>query len=1173
VGLKLFLLGQFNIQADETPLDLPSRPAQSLLAYLALNSGVSQRRERLAGLLWPDASESNARSYLRQALWRIRKSFESASVNCDKYLRISDISVLMEEQADVWLDAMLLQQRVDSTEELIGVVELYQGELLPGFYDEWVLVERDRLHSVYHQRMNRLVADLAGLERWDDVIFWAEEWIRLGYSPEPAYRALMRAYAASGDQGMVSAVYQRCRDSMDRDLGLDPSPETRELYDQILLGSWTAASPPADLEETAASQPSFLREEDSAEHERTTFVARSKELRQLDSYLHMILEGNGRAAFVTGEAGSGKTALIQEFSRLAQESHENLVIVGGTCNAHTGIGDPYLPFREILELLTGDVEARWSAGTIGREHAIRLWSTFPQTVKALLDSGSGLLDTMISSSALVDRARHAAPQGAAWLSRLEKRIERRAGKSQASGLHQGDLFEQYSRVLISLSRSVPLVLVVDDLQWADLGSISLLFHLGRQIKGSRILLVCAYRPEEIALGRDGERHPLAPVVNEFLREYGESIVNVDESDSRAFVEDLLDSEPNNLNKAFRSMFFMLTRGNPLFSLELLRGMQDRGDLVQDDNGRWSEGAALDWETLPARVEAVIGERIDRLDPRLRAVLRVASIEGDEFTAEAAARVLSTNEREMLVTLSRELDRRHRLIRSQSILRLDGQLLSRYRFRHTLFQKYLYNSMDDIERVYLHEQVGRTLETLYHVHEESPINTDLAPKLAWHFQEARIIDKAVDYLMKAGRRALTMSAYQEAINLLSDALDLLSNLPHSTGRDNQEALLQLDFAIAWQGIEGSRYPTARQAYTRAYELSQRSGMTRQLSQVLGEMVEFEYVGAYYASARELSVQALELALESGDSVLEALANWYLGYINFAEGKFNAAHEHSSRVISLYDPDRHHDEFVQLRGKDAGMSAMAYDACSLWCLGYPDQARELSQQALVLARELDQPFSRMDVLSFGGCLLAEMSRNAELMKINAQEMIHLSNNIVPGWRGTGEMYLGEALVMLGQVREGIQQIRKSQMLRDTVDTSCYYTGPLLTLAKAEGQAGSPEEGLKMIQRAHEIVERTGERYCEAELFRAWGDLCLIQRDGKQADEYFVKAIEIARQQNAKSWELRASRSLAQLYREQGRFDEALNTLEPIYSWFSEGFNTVDLIEAEELLEILRKDCGQS
>ncbi|MEJ2303396.1 MAG: AAA family ATPase, partial [Anaerolineales bacterium] len=585
MALKIYLLGQFKLQADDLPVELPSRPAQSLLAYLVLNAGVTHRREKLAGLLWPEATERNARSYLRQALWRIRKSLESASLSWEDYLHISDISVTFDDRSDYWLDADLLLETAQAqpVEGLIQILGLYRGELLPGFYEDWIGVERDRLQAAYHQKMDLLLDCLIQAGAWEEALKWGEQWIRLGYSPEPAYRALMLAHAGLGDQGMVTATYQRCVESLERELGLEPSPETQQLYEQIREGRLKVSVPVARSPDLVASPPCLL-EEEGGEMERPIFVARERELAQLNAYLDLAVAGQGRVVFITGEAGSGKTALVQEFTRRAQAAQADLIVASGNCNAHTGIGDPYLPFREALELLTGDVEARWAAGAITREHAQRLWNTLPATAQALVEAGPDLIDTFVPGNPLVERAAASAPSGADWLARLAGLVERKATGLVAPSPQQRDLFEQYARVLQALARNVSLVLVLDDLQWADLGSISLLFHLGRQVAHSRILILGAYRPEEVALGRDGSRHPLEPVVNELQRQFGDITLNVDQAGSREFVEAFLDSEPNRLGRSFREMLYQQTRGNPLFTIELLRGMQERGDVLRDPDG-------------------------------------------------------------------------------------------------------------------------------------------------------------------------------------------------------------------------------------------------------------------------------------------------------------------------------------------------------------------------------------------------------------------------------------------------------------------------------------------------------------------------------------------------------------------------------------------------------------
>ncbi|MDH4135985.1 MAG: AAA family ATPase, partial [Anaerolineae bacterium] len=1005
---------------------------------------------------------------------------------------------------------------------------------------------------------------------------------------EAAHQQLMRTLALSGQRSAALAQYETCRRLLAEELGVEPGKETTRLYEQIRNGKLKALVPsPASPPDLSARLPLFL-EEEPPRVEIPVFVARERELAQLDGFLDLALAGQGRVVFVTGEAGSGKTALVQEFTRRAQEAQADpstgsprlrslrhrsgeagqagqaLVVASGNCNAYTGIGDPYLPFREILELLTGDVEARWAAGAMTGEHARRLWNTLPLAAQALVEAGRDLIDTFVPGTALVDRAVACTPGGADWLTRLDELVERKPTTGPGMpGPQQSDLFEQYTRVLQALARQVSLVLVMDDLQWADLGSISLLFHLGRQLAGSRILIVGAYRPEEVALGREGARHPLEPVVNEFQRDFGDITVDLGQAESRDFVEAFLDSEPNRLGVAFREMLYRQTHGHPLFTIELLRGLQERGDLVQNPEGRWVEGPALDWETLPARVEAVIAERMGRLAEPLQAALRVASVEGEVFTAEAVARVRAADEREVVGRLSGELDRRHRLVRAQAIERLGARRVSRYRFRNYLFQKYLYDSLDQVERAYLHEDVGNVLEELY-----GDQASEIAVQLAWHFQEAGIAEKAIHYLHQAGERAVELSAYQEAIAHLTRGLALLMALPDSPERAQQELALQLALGMGWLSTSAPA-PEVEKAYIRARELCQQMGKTSQLCRVVGELSIMYYVWAEHQRARELAEEALSLAQQAEDPLLVALGHWYLGFILFGLGQYTTALTHLERVIAFYNPERHHRSLVVLSVSDAGLSALAYAACCLWCLGYPEQALKRSQQALALARELDHAFSLADVLCYGGCMFNAMRRDAPALSDDAEELMRLSDEkSFVGWLGMATHFRGEALAMLGQVREGMAQMREGMAAMQSAGVRLNLSAKLGSLAEAQAKAGQPEEGLATLAEALDMVEETDERYWEAELYRLRAELLLMQGDDAEAEASFHKAVEVARRQNAKSWELRAAIGLARLWQKQGRVDEARQMLAEIYGWFTEGFDTPDLQEAKALLEELSR-----
>jgi predicted ATPase len=590
-------------------------------------------------------------------------------------------------------------------------------------------------------------------------------------------------------------------------------------------------------------------------------------------------------------------------------------------------------------------------------------------------------------------------------------------------------------------------------------------------------------------------------------------------------------------------------------------MQDRGELTKNAEGYWVEGPALDWEILPARAEAAIAERIGRLAQPLRAALQVASVEGEDFTAEVVARVLGTDEREIVQRLSRDLDRRHRLVRPRGVDRLGIRRISRYRFRNYLFQRYLYDNLDEIERAYLHEEVGNTLEEL---HGEQA--GDIVVQLAWHFQEAGIAEKAIEYLSQAGEKALRLTAYKEAIAHLTKGLLLLLSLPDSRERAEQELRLQLGLGIAFQCTKSIRSAEVLESYTRAQELSVQTGKTAQLCEVVGQIAVIHYVGAEYQTAREIATEALTLAHRAGDPLLVSLGHWYLGFISFALGEFTTARAHLEEVISFYEPHLHHHAFVVHGGKDAGLGAMAYDACCLWCLGYPEQALKRSQEALALARELDSPFSLADVLCFAGCKFNEMRRNAAELKDNAEEIIRLANDKVEGWQGTGTCYRGEALTMQGQLQEGIKQIREGLTYEQSIGILCCLSGTRGILALAQAQAGQLDEGLNTLAETLTLVEATDERYLEPELHRLRAELLLMQDHEADAEASLLKAVEVARRQHARSWELRATITLAHLWQRQGRAEEARQLLMQIYVWFTEGFDTPDLKEAKALLEEL-------
>src|SRR5215211_2377117 len=235
--LQIQLLGQFEVRADGKRISIASRPAQSLFAFLILTAGTAHRREKLAGMFWPDTSDENARKNLRHELWRIRKALAGQQTAESDYLLADEFTLGFNRSAEYWLDVSQLERPDLDLPALLSNLSAYQGELLPGFYDDWIALERERIQSVFEARMGQLLEQLIIAERWIAVQEWSERWLSFGNTPESAYRALMLASGVRGDIAKVAAIYQRCTDELREHFGVEPSAETRALYDGLRKGT------------------------------------------------------------------------------------------------------------------------------------------------------------------------------------------------------------------------------------------------------------------------------------------------------------------------------------------------------------------------------------------------------------------------------------------------------------------------------------------------------------------------------------------------------------------------------------------------------------------------------------------------------------------------------------------------------------------------------------------------------------------------------------------------------------------------------------------------------------------------------------------------------------------------------------------------------------------------
>jgi transcriptional regulator with XRE-family HTH domain/tetratricopeptide (TPR) repeat protein len=506
------------------------------------------------------------------------------------------------------------------------------------------------------------------------------------------------------------------------------------------------------------------------QEEQASFVSRERELLLLHQHLEGVLDGQGKIIFIAGEAGRGKSSLLHEFARQSLDIWPELIVAGGSSDVFTGIGDPLLPFRDIFRLLAGDVDNSSMRGMINHESASRLARAIPHFTQVLLEFGPHLIDTLIPGRILEACLTHSYPDHpkiSEYLLRIQNhRLRQDTFKAQE--ILQEAFFDEISATLKALAQRQPLMLLLDDLHWIDQSSAALLGHLAKRMKHSPLLIIGSYRPEDLIRQQANDesgrqvQHPLQEVLSESLRIFGYNRINLDDlepGEELEFINALLNVSANDFSETFKQELAHLTEGHPLFVVELLRDMRERGEVTQLAGGRWKERETLSWESFPARVEGVIEKRIARLPDELRFLLAVGSVQGEIFYAEVIAQIRQFELSQLTHWLNIDLDQRHRLIHEQGVTRIGSVRLSHYRFRHHLFQKYIYDHLAEAERMYLHEAIGNALESLF-AGRTDPDDL-LATQLARHFREACLSEKASRYLLLAGQNAARVLAFEEA----------------------------------------------------------------------------------------------------------------------------------------------------------------------------------------------------------------------------------------------------------------------------------------------------------------------------------------------------------------------------------------------------------------------------
>jgi len=494
--------------------------------------------------------------------------------------------------------------------------------------------------------------------------------------------------------------------------------------------------------------------------------------------------------------------------------------------------------------------------------------------------------------------------------------------------------------------------------------------------------------------------------------------------------------------------------------------------------------------------------------------------------------------------------------------------TRYGFLHALYQEVLYDRIPAGQRQRFHQRIAERQEHAYGAQAR-----EIAAELAMHFQHGRDHARAVHYRYLAGDNAVRRSAYQEAIAHITQGLALLETLPQTLDRLQQELPLQTTLGSLLQALKGYGAPEAERPYARARELCQQLGPNLQLFWALRGLSGFYLMRAELQTAKELGEQLLALAENLQDSAFFIEAHHSQLITLTCLGELVLARHHFERVLALYDPQKH-NPLTSSALQDPKVTALAFAARLLWMLGYPDQALQRSREALTLAEELSHPFSYAWALDLSA-VLHYLRREQAIVEKQVEALMALAaEQGLTDFLVTGALWRAWTLVEKGGNEEGITAIRQARATSLAAGTLLPQPEYLTLLAEACEKMGRIEEGLAVVTEALAIVEKTEARYSEVELYRLKGQLTLKQSGvqrlvssvQKEAEDCFLKAIEIARRQSAKSLELRAVMSLSRLWHQQGKKEEARQMLAEIYGWFTEGFDTADLQEAKALLEEL-------
>ncbi len=857
---------------------------------------------------------------------------------------------------------------------------------------------------------------------------------------------------------------------------------------------------------------------------RVVFVGRDHERALMRQAFDSASQGRGRLLTIAGEPGIGKTSLVDVFLSDLGASEVACRAARGRCSERVAGTEAYLPWLEALDALR-----RGSA------------------VATLPAAGS------------VERTlRHVAPTWYAQLAPLT--TENASDASVVAALRsasQERMKRELSALLEELSSHEPLVLVFEDLHWADVSTIDMLAFVGSRLATIRALIVVTYRPSDLQIANSpfiAIKHDLQ--ARGICRELPLDFLGAADTDAYLAREFPGHRFPDDL----RAMVHVKTEGNPLFMVDLVRYLRDRGVIALDEKG-WVVASTMTGvdHDLPESMRGMIERKLGQLSADDRRLLVAASVQGYRFDSTVVAAALGVQQSQVEERLE-ALDTVFAFVRQDGdVVHPDGTLTLTYHFVHILYQEAFYASLRPTRRAELSTAVAAALRRCHNDQVDK-----VAVQLAVLHEVSRDFVTAAEYYLLAARNATQVFADHESVALARRGLNALKAAPDSQSRGRLELALGLTLSWSLINTRGYAAPEVEQTYTRAISLCSDPVNQPELYRALWGLAMCHLVRAEFTRTRELAVEILRLAQESKALPALATAHYMLGTVLFYLGELVASRDHYVEGVALGDANPGEANLPD--GRDPSLTCRAQLARLLWLLGYPDQALDASNAALKLASEIGQPLG-IAFAHFLQMLMRQMrGEPAETAQCADRILALAREHDLPQYRAWAVILHGWAQVMQGD-EAAIVVLHDSLVAYGRLGSTLSRTHFLGLLAEGLGRHARVDDALGVVGQALTLVETTNERYYEAALHTTNGEL-LLQQDtpgsAAAAERCFEQAIVCARQQHAKSLGLRASLSLARLWQGTGRSAEAHAMLSTIYGSFTEGFDTRDLQEARQLLD---------